>query len=49
MERINLSLPKTMLKKLDNYCNEHGFHRSEYIRSLLRINLGEEVEDNAEK
>lgn len=36
MAKILLSIPDTLLKKLDDYCAEHDYERSEAIRGLVR-------------
>lgn len=45
MTTITISLPDTTARKVDLKAKEHGFAtRSEFIRSLLRQNLEEDIE-----
>ena len=56
MDRINITLPKSLLIEINKYCETHSIARSEFIRSLMRSVLSpansvekESVEDVQEK
>ena len=35
-KRIIISIPQELLNKLSDYCKEHGYTRSEFIRYSVR-------------
>lgn len=37
--RINITIPDSLLSKVDAYCTDHGYHRSVLIQELLRERL----------
>lgn len=45
MSTVTISLPDNMAKKIDAKAREHGYAtRSEFVRSVLRQHLGDELE-----
>jgi len=37
--KILLSMPKSLVTRVDKYCESEGFTRSEFIRGLIRDNI----------
>lgn len=40
MSKILLSIPDQLLEKIDSHCQKNDFERSEFLRSLIRKELG---------
>jgi len=38
-ERINITLPKSLLEKADKFCKDSDLYRSTYIEMLIRADL----------
>ena len=41
--KILLSIPRSLVTRVDKYCENKGFTRSEFIRGLIRDNIEDEV------